>query len=82
MAMAVGNRLPSAKVVIAAFGNGHALARALKAVGVHRNPATIYKWTYPFPKGTGNIVPKEAWPGIVAAAKKAGVVLVGAKGEG
>lgn len=68
-------KYPNATWLLQQFGNGHKLARALKKVGTKRNPATIYKWTYAFPKGTGNVVPSEVWPAIFKAADASGIQL-------
>lgn len=62
-----------AERVIRAFGGVRPLMRALKAVKCPYNPATLYKWTYPYPKGTGGLVPLHARADVMKAAAKAGI---------
>jgi hypothetical protein len=61
--------------VLTKFGGARELMRALKAIGRHRNPASIFKWTYPYPKGTGGLIPSTAWDDILAAARHEGIVI-------
>lgn len=65
--------------VVARFGSPYALSKALKKVGHPKNPACIYRWLYPYPKGTGGRIPKRAWMEIQIAAKRSGVSLKGVK---
>jgi hypothetical protein len=68
--------LTQAQRVIAKFGGPRALARALKENGTPRDPATIYRWTYPsHTNGRGGIIPKNAWGDILAVARIQGVLL-------
>lgn len=61
--------------IIAKFGGVRDLMRALEAVGRPRNAASIYKWTYPYPRGTGGLIPLAAWSDIITAARHEGILL-------
>lgn len=67
--------LPQATGVFARFGGARGLMRALKAIGRPRNAASIYKWSYPYPKGTGGMIPASAWKDVLLAAKHEGILL-------
>lgn len=67
----------NARDVVARFGGPYQLAKALAHVGYPKNAACIYRWLYPYPKGTGGRIPKKAWIEIQVAAKRAGVDLKG-----
>jgi hypothetical protein len=67
-----------AERVIAKFGNARDVARALAMLNdpmQHRTPASIYKWTWPKPKGTGGRIPGTAIEGIIAAGRLVGVLI-------
>lgn len=60
---------PQAARIIAVFGSPYRMSAALKAVGVARSPAAIYRWTYAAAaKGRGGIVPPNLWQKIADAA--------------
>jgi hypothetical protein len=61
--------------IIAKFGGVRDLMRALNAVGRPRNAASIYKWTYAYPRGTGGLIPASAWDDIYTAARHEGILL-------
>lgn len=62
--------------VLLKFGGARRLAFVLKQLGRPRDPATIYKWTYPQEKGgTGGTIPNHALDDVIAAARLAGVFL-------
>lgn len=64
--------------VIRRFGGPRALRNALASTGNpkhYRDLASIYRWRYPKPSGTGGRVPSNAWPGIHAAARLEGIHL-------
>lgn len=62
--------------ILAKFGGARRLASALKALGIPRDPATIYKWTYPREKGgTGGLIPTAAWPDVLKAARMEGILI-------
>lgn len=64
-----------AERLFAKFGGAARFIAALERVGARRNKATIYKWTYPHPKGRGGRVPTTAWPDILLAARANGILL-------
>ncbi len=65
-----------AERVIRKFGGVRRLASVLKAIGKPKNPASIYRWTYPqYLGGTGGLIPTAAWPDILAAARADGIVI-------
>lgn len=59
-----------AEKVIKAFGGVRALSRALNAAGTPKDPTCIYKWTYPYPRGTGGRIPAPAHYEIERAAQR------------
>ena len=61
--------------VIQKFGGPAQLWRALVTAGYHRDLATIYRWRYSKPHGTGGRIPSGAWDGIHAAARLEGIYL-------
>lgn len=61
--------------VIARFGGVPELGRALAAVGLPKHKANIYRWLYPYPRGTTGRVPAVAWAEVLIAAKHAKVSL-------
>lgn len=67
--------------ILTKFGGARELMRALTAIGRHRNAATIFKWTYPTPKGTGGLIPSSAWGDVIAAARHEGIVITTADME-
>lgn len=71
--------LASARDVIARFGGLKQLVDALAAVGLPRERTVVYKWTYPYPTGSGGKIPRHAWPDIQIAAKRAKVSLDGVR---
>lgn len=67
-----------AERVIAKFGNARDLARALARLAPerHRNPANVYRWTYPRASGgTDGLIPAKAMADVLAAAAIEGVFL-------
>lgn len=67
---------PQAKRVIDRFGGPRRLARILKAIGRPKDPACIYRWTYPKERGgTGGIIPTSAWNDVLFAARVEGILL-------
>lgn len=56
--------------VVELFGGARKLMAALATVGHPRDAATVYKWTYPYPKGTGGHLPRQAEHDIVVAAER------------
>lgn len=65
-----------AERILLKFGGARRLAIVLKTMGRPRDPATIYKWTYPRERGgTGGIVPTKVWTDIIDAARFDGIVL-------
>jgi hypothetical protein len=71
------DELPSAKEVIRRFGGARNLMRWLGYVGLPHDPACVYRWSYPYPKGSGGRIPRKAWVHVQVAAKKAKVNLDG-----
>lgn len=72
--------------IINRFGGARSLSRALALVGEHRDPSTIYKWTYPKSEtngrgGTGGVIPSSVWSAIIRAAHVDGIVLTTADFE-
>lgn len=68
-----------AEKVLAKFGGARSLARALQRLDPkkHRDPASIYKWTYPRDKGgTGGIIPGYALSAVLEAARVEGILLL------
>lgn len=66
-----------AERVLRKFGGARRLAAILKMLGRERDPATIYKWTYPRSKrGTGGLVPSSAWGDVLAAMRFEGLQLL------
>lgn len=70
---------PAAADVIARFGGARNLMRALEYVGLAEDPSCIYRWTYPYPRGTGGRIPRKAWAHVQIAAKRARVNLDGVR---
>lgn len=67
-----------AEKVLAKFGGARSLARALQRLDPkkHRDPASIYKWTYPRNKGgTGGLIPGYALGAVLEAARVEGILL-------
>lgn len=62
-----------AERIIECFGGVRPLMRALKAARYPRNAASIYKWTYPWPRGAGGLIPEPALYEIKFVANKVGV---------
>ena len=64
--------------MIAKFGNARDVSRALSLLDdpqEFRTPASIYKWTWPRPAGTGGQIPRAAIPGLKRAGRLVGVLL-------
>lgn len=61
--------------VIQKFGGVRRLAHALKLIDKPINTSSIYRWTYPRPQGTGGIIPSQAWPSILEAARLLGILI-------
>ena len=65
--------------IIAKFGTAGRLAKALDRLGVPemaRTRTVVYRWTYPKSRGgTGGLIPLEALPAVIAAAKLEGVLI-------
>lgn len=50
------------------------MSRILARIGRVRDPAVIYRWTYPRGRrGSGGLVPSGAWDDILAAAHALGI---------
>lgn len=65
-----------AERIIRKFGGPRRLARVLSAAGRHRDPATVYRWTYPKDRGgTGGVIPARSLKEIIHAARVEGVFL-------
>lgn len=64
-----------AERVMAKFGGAQRLVEAMKRIGCDYNVASLYKWTYPRPKGRGGIIPGSAWADVLAAARNEGISL-------
>lgn len=56
--------------VIKKFGGPYRLAELLDCA-----PSTIYRWTYPRPRGTGGLIPSSMLPEVLLAAELAGIKL-------
>lgn len=68
--------MTQAERVIARFGGAYQLAKALARAGTPWHPCSVYRWNYPKEKhGTGGIVPSNAWPAILNAARLAGIMI-------
>lgn len=75
--------MTQADSILARFGGPRrlvaALARLADTTGdesKRRNPATVYKWTYPRDKGgTGGYIPSSAWEDVRQAARLEGILL-------
>jgi hypothetical protein len=68
--------LTQAQRIIDRFGGIAKLRDALAAVGKPRDISSVYRWTQPQGRhGTGGIIPTSAWPDILLAARKAGIVI-------
>jgi amino-acid N-acetyltransferase len=62
--------------LIEKFGGAYKLSKLLGLAGDPRTPATIYRWNYPRSRGgSDGIVPSNAWPAIMRAARLEGLVL-------
>ena len=59
-----------AQRIIRKFGG----ARRLAAL-IGKNPATVYRWTYKRPAGTGGVIPTPALKRVIKIAKKHGIVI-------
>lgn len=66
---------PHAVDVILRFGGVPELVDALRAVGLPKHKACIYRWLFPYPRGTSGRIPPKAWLDIQVAAKHAKVSL-------
>lgn len=65
-----------AERVIRKFGGAKNLSRILLSLGRPRDPATIYRWTYPKEiGGTDGLIPTAAWPDLLMAARQEGIIL-------
>ena len=72
-----------AERILARFGNGYDLSRYLKQVAeatgnanYYRSPSVIYRWAYPRQRGgCDGLIPNAAMPGVLLAAKVAGIFL-------
>lgn len=66
-----------AQRVIEAFGGVPALAAALRRAGRRCRiaEATIYRWTYAPPRGTGGVIPRRSLRKVLTAADREGIVL-------
>lgn len=67
--------LNQAKKVFEKFGGVKRFQQALEVVGCHRELCNLYRWTYPWPKGTGGVIPPTAWPMVLLAARHEGILL-------
>ena len=70
-----------AERVIAKFGGCRDVSRALMLLddpAMRRTPATIYKWTWPKPAGTGGLIPVRMHPAIKQAGRLVGVLITSA----
>lgn len=73
-----GNACPltQADRIIVRFGGVANLVSALAAIGRPRTKVTVYRWNHPRSKGgCGGIIPSEALPDILAAARLEGILL-------
>ena len=66
-----------APAVVERFGGVGRLVEALAKVGHPKDRACIYRWLYPYPKGTGGRIPRKAWIHIQEAAKHVKISLSG-----
>lgn len=60
------------------FGGARQLAQALQNAGPEyaRNTTSVYRWDHPRTlRGSGGLIPTQAWPAIEKAARYAGVIL-------
>ncbi len=65
-----------ADLIIDKFGGARRLTEYLWSAGVEYSYTTVYKWTYTRAKGgTNGRVPTAAWPGVIAAARIAGILI-------
>ncbi|MDP3939778.1 MAG: hypothetical protein Q8R92_16800 [Deltaproteobacteria bacterium] len=67
-----------AERIIAKFGGVRNLMRALQRLdpGKHRDPVSIYRWTYSRERGgTGGLIPTAAIPDVMEAARLEGIFL-------
>jgi hypothetical protein len=65
-----------AERIIHRFGGARKLMRSLKLVGVVRDAANIYRWTYPKSRGgTGGVIPTSLLGTISKAAIVQGIIL-------
>ena len=62
--------------VICKFGGPCRLSRIFKAIGRPRSLSSIYLWLYPKSRrGTGGLIPTQAWDDIFRAARYEGIVI-------
>lgn len=64
-----------AERVFAKFGGVRRLAQVLAEMGRPKNLTTLYRWTYPKPRGTGGRIPSNAWRDLLLAATRIGLEL-------
>lgn len=65
-----------AERVLAKFGGARRLSALLDHLGRSKDPASIYKWTYPKERGgTGGVIPTSAWKDLILAARMEGILL-------
>lgn len=72
------HRIPDtqARRIITKFGGARNLSRCLIASGYKRDPTTVFRWAYEKERGgCGGLIPTGAWPGIMAAARKFGIII-------
>ena len=70
-----------AERVIQKFGNCRDVSRALALLDdptQRRTPATIYKWRWPKPAGTGGMVPRSMYQALKQAGRLVGVLITSA----
>lgn len=60
---------PIAMNVFHLFGGARGLYRALRASGSSRNASSVYRWSYPKPRGRGGSIPLSARNEVAKAAR-------------
>ena len=64
-----------AERILKKFGGARNLSRAFEEIGKPKDPASIFRWTYPHPKGTGGRIPVDSVDAVLEAARREGILL-------
>lgn len=64
-----------AERIFTKFGGVRRLVECMKVAGFEYNTATVYKWSYPYPKGSNGVIPTRAWDAILSTARHEGITL-------